>query len=86
MSKFEKLVQRVLSGTSDNNIGFTELCNLLLSLGFAERIKGSHHIFSKENVEEIINLQPQNGKAKAYHVKQIRTIILHYKLNGPDDK
>lgn len=81
MSKFEKLLQKVLSGTSDLNIGFDELCNLLSALGFAERIKGSHHIFTKDGVEEIINLQPVGGKAKAYQVKQVRTIILKYKLN-----
>lgn len=82
MSKFEKLLQKILSGTSDRNIDFQELCNLLSGLGFDERIKGSHHIFSKEGVEEIINLQPINHQAKPYQVKQVRTIILRYKLNN----
>jgi hypothetical protein len=53
MSKFEKLVQKILSGTSDRNIDFQELCKLLNGLGFDERIKGGHHILSKEGVEEI---------------------------------
>ncbi len=53
-----------------------------LSLGFEERIRGSHHIFSKEGVEEILNIQPKQGKAKAYQVKQIRNIILNYQLGG----
>lgn len=81
MSKFEKLLQKILSGTSDKNIDFDELCKLLGNLGFDERIKGSHHIFHKEAVEEIINLQPINGQAKAYQVKQVRVIIIKYKLN-----
>jgi hypothetical protein len=50
-------------------------------LGFQERIRGGHHIFSKEDVEEIINLQPSAGnKAKPYQVKQVRGIILNYGL------
>ena len=52
------------------------------SLGFDERIRGSHHIYSKEGVEEIVNLQPLGSRAKAYQVKQVRGIILKYKLGG----
>ena len=33
-------------------------------------------------IEEIINIQPKNGKAKPYQVKQIRAIILRYRLGG----
>ncbi|WP_428664229.1 type II toxin-antitoxin system HicA family toxin [Runella sp.] len=71
MGKLEKLLEKILRGLSDSNIGFEELCNLLVRFGFDERIKGSHHIFSKEGVEEIINLQTaSSGKAKGYQVKQ----------------
>ena len=34
------------------------------------------------DVEEIINIQPAGNKAKPYQVKQIRNIILKYKLGG----
>ena len=51
-------------------------------LGFDERIRGSHYIYSKEGVEEIVNLQPIGSRAKAYQVKQVRSIILKYKLGG----
>ncbi len=80
MSKFEKLVQKVLSGRSDCNINFSELCTLLETFGFNNRIKGSHHIYYKEGIDEIINLQPFNNKAKAYPVKQIRRLLIKYKL------
>ena len=56
MGKYEKLLQRILSGTSDNNIKFSEICQLLKKLGFSERIKGDHYIFTKNNIEEIISL------------------------------
>jgi predicted RNA binding protein YcfA (HicA-like mRNA interferase family) len=61
------------------------LCQLLRNLGFEERIRGSHHIFSKAGIEEILNLQPKQGKAKAYQVKQVRDIILKYQLGGQDE-
>ena len=84
MGKYEKLLQRILSGTSDNNIKFSELCQLLKKLGFSERIKGDHYIFTKDNIEEIINIQPKNNKAKGYQIKQIRNIIVKYRLGDSD--
>ena len=67
-----KLLLQILRGTSDANIPFEGLIKLLQHLGFEERIKSSHHIFTKEGVEEILNLQPKGGKAKPYQVTQVR--------------
>lgn len=86
MGKYDKLIFQVLSGTSDANIAFSDLINLLQHLGFEMRIKGSHHIFRKAGVEEKPNLQKEGNKAKPYQVKQIRNIILKYKLGVSDDK
>lgn len=80
MGKYEKLKQKILQGTSDSNIDFSDLCQLLSRLGFQQRIKGDHHIFTKDSIEEIINIQPQSSKAKAYQVKQIRKLITKYYL------
>ena len=78
----KRALQKVLAGLSDKNIKFSELREILLDLGFAERVKGDHHIFSKDKIVEIINIQPlRNGKAKAYQVKQVRNLILKYKLH-----
>jgi predicted RNA binding protein YcfA (HicA-like mRNA interferase family) len=78
-----KILNRVLKGLSDKNIRFKDLSKLIKDLGFSERTRGDHHIFSKEGVEEIINLQPlRDGKAKAYQVKQVRMIVLKYKFHG----
>jgi predicted RNA binding protein YcfA (HicA-like mRNA interferase family) len=82
MTQKEKFIRTIIDGLSDKNINFNELCNLLKSLGFAEHIRGSHHIFRKENVVERINLQKDGTKAKAYQVKQVRNIILKYKLGS----
>ncbi len=80
MGKWSKLRQKVLLGDSDANIAFDDLCHLLRRLGFAERISGSHHIFSQSGVEEIINIQPKGGMAKTYQVGQVRDMILKYRL------
>ncbi|BCL36072.1 type II toxin-antitoxin system HicA family toxin [Nostoc sp. MS1] len=85
MSQTDKLLSKILSGTSDKNITFEHLCQLLIKLGFDERIRGSHHIYTKEGIEEILNLQPKQGKAKAYQVKQVREVILKYELGGQDE-
>ena len=81
MSKYARLLIKILRGSSDNNIDFEDLRNLMIRLGFEERIKGSHHILTKEGVEEIINMQPKSGNAKAYQVKQIRNLAVKYQLN-----
>ncbi len=86
MSKFEKLMQKLLSGFSDRNMDFGELKCILSKLKFEERIKGSHHIYFKEGIEEIINIQPSNGKAKPYQVKQVRELIIKYKLMSNEGK
>ena len=85
MAETDKILIQVLRGQSDANIRFADLRGLLQRLGFAERTRGSHHIFYKEGAEEILNLQPKGGKAKPYQVKQARHVILKYKLGGGAD-
>ena len=82
MGKYDKLIFKILRGTSDTNIGFGEIRDLLLKLGFKERTRGSHHIFRKTGIEERINIQKDGPKAKPYQVRQIRTILLKYRLIG----
>jgi predicted RNA binding protein YcfA (HicA-like mRNA interferase family) len=85
MARRDKLLDRILAGRADANIPFDGLCRLLRGLGFEERIRGSHHIFTKDGVEEILNIQPREGRSKPYQVKQVRSIIVRYKLGGDDD-
>jgi len=76
-----EILNRILSGSADKNIRFEDLIKLINSLPFTERIKGDHHIFTKNGVKEIINKQPlKDNMAKAYPVKQARNIILKYQL------
>jgi len=82
MTKLRKLLLKILRGKSDANIDFEELRTILLDYGFEERIRGSHHLFIKQGVEELINLQRDGKTAKPYQVKQVRRIILRYGLGG----
>ena len=75
-----KTLLKVLSGRADTNIRFDDLHNLLNSLGFTVRVKGSYHIFVRDGIEEILNLQPQGSAAKPYQVKQVRNVIVRYGL------
>ncbi len=85
MAGVEKILERIMQGNSDANIPFDGLRRILDRLGFRERIRGDHHIFFKDGIEEIFNLQPKGNKAKPYQVKQVRHVILKYKLGGQPD-
>jgi predicted RNA binding protein YcfA (HicA-like mRNA interferase family) len=82
VGKAEKLVAKILGGKSDKNFAFDDLCYVLERAGFESRHgKGSHRIYYKEGVVEIVNIQPRNGKAKPYQVKQVRELLLKYKID-----
>ena len=82
MSQYEKLLASILNGIKDSNILFADLQSVLDRLGFQCRIKGDHFIYTKDGIEEIINIQPNGNRAKPYQVKQVRNIILRYRLGG----
>ena len=73
-------MERILGGQSDANVRFADLVRLLLHLGFSERIRGDHHIVTRNGIEEILNLQPKGSMAKPHQVKQVRNVMLRYRL------
>ncbi len=81
MGRHEKTRLKILRGGSDANIGFDDLRTLLLHLGFEERVRGSHHMFHKPAIEELINLQRSGAKAKPY---QVSAVLLRYDLGGDE--
>jgi predicted RNA binding protein YcfA (HicA-like mRNA interferase family) len=82
MSKDEKLLLQILCGTRDTNVAFSDLQKALENIGFSCRVRGDHFIYTKPDIEEIINIQPNGNKAKPYQVKQVRNIIIKYRLGG----
>ncbi len=85
MTRLAKLLGRALRGGADANIAFADACWLLLQFGFEERVRGDHHIFTRDGVAEILNLQPSGALAKPYQIRQVRRVIVRYKLGGDDD-
>jgi predicted RNA binding protein YcfA (HicA-like mRNA interferase family) len=85
MARANKLLDQILRGDADANIPFSGMVQLLKRLGFRERIKGSHHIFFRDGVAEILNLQAHSGKCKPYQVKQVRNVIINHRLAGEAD-
>lgn len=82
MGKHDKIMEKILLGVSDANIAFEDIRGMLLHMGFDERIRGSHHVYRKEGIEEKINIQRAGNKAKPYQVRQVREILLKYNLAG----
>ncbi|HEX9733899.1 MAG TPA: type II toxin-antitoxin system HicA family toxin [Thermoanaerobaculia bacterium] len=81
MGKHAKLLIKIVSAEADAGIPFADLRQLLLRLGFSERIRGSHHIFKRVDIPERLNLQRQGRHAKRYQVRDIRDIINRYGLD-----
>jgi len=61
--KKQKSLKKLLSGSK--NIRFSEAITCVKAFGFRlDRIKGSHHIFVRPDIPELISLQNVKGKAK----------------------
>ena len=84
MGKYDKLLNKILEGRADASIGFRDLRHLLLRLGFAERVRGSHHLFRHIDSGARINLQSDGAMAKPYQVRQARVAIIKL-LEGKSD-
>lgn len=80
MGRRRKLYERVMGGGSDKNIPFDQMRGLLRHLGFSEDVEGDHFIYRKEGIPVLINLQPDGAKCKAYQVRQVRKVLVDYKL------
>jgi len=83
MAKWDRFRRKLLSGQGDSSINFGDLCRFVeQELGFIPHPEnsGSHRVFGKPGVAEIIDLQPNGHEAKAYQVRQVRKIIVTYNL------
>jgi predicted RNA binding protein YcfA (HicA-like mRNA interferase family) len=80
-----RLLARLLAGNV-TNIAFTDLTGLVTALGFTEiGGKGSHRIFARPGVIELVNLQEDGRQAKPYQVRQIAALVRRYALELEDD-
>lgn len=81
MSRYAKVRANILSGKSDKNIPEEDMKFFLSKIGAEHRrTTGSHFQYSIDDIPELINIQPKNGKIKPYQVKEVRNIVNKYKL------
>ena len=72
--------EKLHSGEADANLRFDELIGYLVQLGFAVRLRGSHHILSHPGVPDILTLQRDGARCKTYQVRQVRKLLAQHKL------
>ena len=78
-----RLLLRLLNGT--RNVGFADMVNLAEGFGFRlSRINGSHHIFTRPDIPELLNLQEVGGQAKPYQVRQFLKLVERHRLRLED--
>lgn len=80
------LLVRILSGHT-RNVAFRDLRKLAEAFGFhLSRVEGSHHIFSHDALDELLNLQEVSGEAKPYQIRQLLALVERYalKLEGKE--
>ncbi|MDZ7663767.1 MAG: type II toxin-antitoxin system HicA family toxin [Desulfotignum sp.] len=81
--KSRKLLQKILGGSK--NIRFTEMVNLIEGFGFKlSRTDGSHHIFTRPDIPELVNLQDIKGQAKPYQIRQFLKLVEKHNLKLED--
>jgi predicted RNA binding protein YcfA (HicA-like mRNA interferase family) len=69
-----KTLARVLAGS--RNIRFADIQHLVEGFGlYVSRTSGSHHIFSRPGIPELVNLQEVRGEAKPYQIRQFIKIV-----------
>jgi len=78
--KSKQVLRDIVDGSKDVSIRFADLCRLMRDLGFSERTRGSHFVYTRKRVQEIVNLQGSGGFAKRYQVRQVRRLIKEYGL------
>jgi predicted RNA binding protein YcfA (HicA-like mRNA interferase family) len=82
--KKRKLLQKAL--TSPNNMRFKDMVVLVEAFGFRlSRVRGSHHIFTHPQVQQLVNLQDVKGQAKPYQIRQFLRLVERYDLELGDD-
>ena len=80
-----KLLNRIIGGAV-TNVSFSDLVVLLEALGFEEvGGRGSHRVFTRRGVIEILTLQEVRGQAKPYQVRQVAAVVRRYNLQLEDE-
>lgn len=79
MGNIQKLFDKIKNNPKD--VRFNDICRLAEYFGFTYRGgKGSHRVYTRKGIHEILNFQNVNGKTKPYQVRQFLKIVEDYNL------
>jgi predicted RNA binding protein YcfA (HicA-like mRNA interferase family) len=79
-----KLLKKALA--NPRSIRFDDMVTLIEAFGFTlARVTGSHHIFERPSVPQVVNIQNRKGKAKAYQVRQFLKLVEEHNLELGDE-
>jgi predicted RNA binding protein YcfA (HicA-like mRNA interferase family) len=79
----KKLLIRIT--INPHNVDYDDFVRLIEAFGFRPlRIKGSHHIFGRDDLPDLINLQPRKGEAKPQQIREFLRRIEKYGLKLED--
>jgi hypothetical protein len=57
------------------------MVRLVEGFGFTlRRTSGSHHIFARDGIPELLNLQDVRGQAKPYQIRQFLRLVERHNL------
>jgi len=77
------LLKKIISGSK--NIRFADMVNLVRGFGFKiSRTEDNHHIFSRPDIPELVNLQNVKGQAKPYQMRQFLKLVEKHNLKLED--
>lgn len=69
-----KTLDLILHGS--RNVRFGDFTRMVEAFGFRrQRITGSHHLFSRPGVPDLVNLQNVHGQSKPYQVDQFMKLV-----------
>lgn len=79
-----KLLRRLATGAMQN-VALADMIDLVEGFGFQQtRVRGSHRIFSRDGVPELLNIQDVGGQCKPYQIRQFLRIVERYNLELED--
>jgi predicted RNA binding protein YcfA (HicA-like mRNA interferase family) len=79
----QKILKKILGGSK--NIRFSDMVHLVEGFGFElSRTEGSHHIFFRPDIPELVNLQDVRDEAKIYQIRQFLKLVEKHDLKLED--
>jgi predicted RNA binding protein YcfA (HicA-like mRNA interferase family) len=82
MTRIAKLYEQLLRNKRGK---FADLQKLLLAHGFRlVRVRGSHEVYVRDDVPELIVIQPNGKEAMDYQIREFLHIVEEYQISMDD--